>query len=547
MKKFFLLCALVLAVIVGGAEPLLRFGAISDNHLDAKHPDSWERTKMAFEFFKKQKVVFFVDSGDVTNTYQPEMFKLWRKMYLEVFDDEKSRPDFLMIPAGHDKSGAESTAKGYAEFVRLTGSGAVNPVKVVNGFHFVSLAQWENLRILQKNLEAAVAASKPGQPVFVITHVPPTATTSGSGLVSRGNNNLRSLLNKYPQVITLSGHTHNRLIDERSIWQGEFTAVNLGSLAYCGNGGIANPTDRPTSYDASIWEVYADRVIVRRFNLRSGKELFPDKPWQFPLPFDKATAPYRMEVRQKLPVPSFNAGQKVGFKPEFMGNLRWGKLVLPLPDVEPMGVLGYSVKVEVKNSKGDFEHFGIISFTRWQLPGKVEEFAFPAGYLDADRDYRVTVTPLGYYGGLGNPIVGEFSVGKVPWKECPGAWNPVWNPWKSAKILPVDADGFVAVNGDVRGLLPGEAARYAIKNNLKNVCVSMDIECIGKGKGASLRISNNRNQIISQNTADFRTTPQKQRFAFQFRPQAKDKSHYLLIRRGDFGKYRISNVKCFVY
>ena len=134
MKKFFLLCALFMALIVSGAEPLLRFGAISDNHLDNKHPDSWERTRMAFEFFKKQKVVFFVDAGDVANTYQPEMFKLWRKMYLEVFNDEKSRPDFLMIPAGHDKSGAESTAKGYAEFVRLTGSGAVNPVKVVNGF-----------------------------------------------------------------------------------------------------------------------------------------------------------------------------------------------------------------------------------------------------------------------------------------------------------------------------------------------------------------------------------------------------------------------------
>lgn len=547
MKKFFLLCALVMALIVSGAEPLLRFGAISDNHLDTKHPDSWERTRMAFEFFKKQKVVFFVDAGDVANTYQPEMFKLWRKMYLEVFNDEKSRPDFLMIPAGHDKSGAESTAKGYAEFVRLTGSGAVNPVKVVNGFHFVSLAQWENLRILQKNLEAAVAASKPGQPVFVITHVPPTATTGGSGLRDRGKGTLRSLLNKYPQVIALSGHTHSRLIDERSIWQGEFTAVNLGTLAYCSNGGIANPTDRPTSYDASIWEVYTDRVVIRRFNLRSGKELFPDKPWQVALPFDKATAPYRTEARQKLPVPSFRSGQKVGFKPEFMGDLRWGKLVLPLPEVEPMGVAGYSVNVESKKHQGNFEHFGIISFTRWQLPGKVEEFAFPAGYLDADRDYRVTVTPLGYYGGRGNSITGEFSVGKVPWKECSGVWNPVWNPWKSAKILPVDSDGFVAVEGDVRGLLPGEAARYAIKNKFKNVCVSMDIECIGKGRGASLRISNNRNQIISQNTADYRTTPQKQRFAFQFRPQAKDKSHYLLIRRGDFGRYRISNVKCFVY
>ena len=150
MKKFFAVILLFSLLSVRAAEPLLRFGAISDNHLDSRKPDSWERTKMAFEFFKKHQLIFFVDAGDVTDTYQPEMFKLWRKMYLEVFSDEKSRPDFLMIPAGHDKSGAASTAAGYAEFVKLTGSGDVNPVKKINGFHFVSLAQWENIRILKK-------------------------------------------------------------------------------------------------------------------------------------------------------------------------------------------------------------------------------------------------------------------------------------------------------------------------------------------------------------------------------------------------------------
>ena len=87
MKKFLLSLCLCFAVVAGAAEPLLRFGAISDNHLDVKHPDSWERTKLAFEFFKKHDITFFVDAGDVASTFQPEMFKLWRKMYLEVFND----------------------------------------------------------------------------------------------------------------------------------------------------------------------------------------------------------------------------------------------------------------------------------------------------------------------------------------------------------------------------------------------------------------------------------------------------------------------------
>ena len=59
MKKLFLLCFTIVAFGLSGAEPLLRFGAISDNHLNNRKPDSWERTRMAFEFFKKHDVRFF--------------------------------------------------------------------------------------------------------------------------------------------------------------------------------------------------------------------------------------------------------------------------------------------------------------------------------------------------------------------------------------------------------------------------------------------------------------------------------------------------------
>ena len=549
MKKFLLPLLLSLTLAAVAAEPLLRFGAISDNHLDNRQPDSWARTKMAFEFFKKHKVEFFVNSGDITNTFQPDMFKLWRKMYLEVFSDEAARPDFLMIPAGHDKSGAESTAAGYAEFAKLTGSGAVNPVKVVKGYHFVSLAQWENSKILKKNLEAAIAASKPGQPVFVITHVPPKGTTLGSTSKAGGDPSLRPMLNQYPQVISLAGHTHNRLMDERAIWQGEFTAVNLGSIAYCGNGGIANPTDRPKSHDASIWEVYADKVIIRRFNIKTGLELFPERRWTIQLPYDPDKAQYSVKNRKNFPVAKFDQAAELGFKPEKFSSQRWGKLIIPPLKENSFALLFYDVKVEKKNKDGKFEHYGIIGFTRTAMPppGVCEEFGFPAGYLESDSTYRFTVTPVSYFDKSSDPLTGEITVGKVPWTEVPGQYEVQWQPWKSSKTLPVGADGFVEVSGDVRYLLPGQAAETALKTKRKNVIVTMDIECIGKGVPAALRISNNRNQIITQNTASYRQTPQKQRYSFIYQPQKKDKSHYLLIRRGSDAKFRITNLKTFVY
>ena len=545
MKKFLLLFCSVAAFLLVGAEPLLRFGAITDNHLNNRKPDSWERTRMAFEFFKKHDVRFFVDSGDITDTFQPDMFKLWRKMYLEVLGE---KVDFLMIPAGHDKSGAESTAKGYAEFVKLTGSGAVNPVKVINGFHFVSLAQWENINILKHNLDAAVAASRPGQPVFVVTHVPPRNTTGGSGGKASGDEELRKLLNKYPQVITLSGHTHNRLMDERAIWQGGFTAVNLGSLAYSGNGGIANPTDRPTSFDASIWEVYADKVIIRRFNVKSGVETFPERRWTIPLPFDAKTAPYSAAKRAEFPIPEFADGAKIGFVPEKSGNSRWGKLLIPQLKQDSFALFYYLVNVQKKNISGKFEHYGIISFTRTVMPAGTEEFAFPAGYLEADSSYRVTVTPFNYFEKSGKSVSGEFTVGKVPWQMAAySGFQSRCQLWKSTREFTPDPEGWIEIAGDVRCLLPAQAAEAALKMKRKNVIITMDIECVGKGVPAHLRISNNRNQIISPNTGNYRKTAQKQRYSFVFQPQKKDKSHYLLIRRGSPAKYRISNLKCFIY
>ena len=43
---------------------------------------------------------------------------------------------------------------------------------------------------------------------------------------------LREVLNDYPNVVDFAGHTHMPMTDQRSIWQGEFTALQTGSMAY---------------------------------------------------------------------------------------------------------------------------------------------------------------------------------------------------------------------------------------------------------------------------------------------------------------------------
>ena len=296
------------------------------------------------------KVDFFVDCGDVADTYQPEMFQLWRKLYLEVFPDEKTRPDFLMIPAGHDRIGT-TWKKGYSDFLKYTGSGSVNPVKTVKGFHFVSIAQKENPAILSQNLATAAKASG-DKPVFVITHYPSMNTTPGSFSSSGGDMNYKKILDSYPQAIVISGHTHARLMDERSIWQGTFTAINAGTLAYNDFGGIANPAVRHYSHDAAVCEVFKDRILIRRYNVKTGQELFAGSQWEFPLPFHAGTAPYTLENRQRVyPVPSFrktdktlfSARKKVGTDGEFCSSLcrkmlRLSKISSSCPLLPPDGL-----------------------------------------------------------------------------------------------------------------------------------------------------------------------------------------------------------------
>ena len=70
----------------------------------------------------------------------------------------------------------------------------------------------------------------PTKPIFVITHLNPIDTVYGSD--AWGNADIHDVLQDYPQVISLSGHSHYTVADERSIWQGSYTAMSTQSLDY---------------------------------------------------------------------------------------------------------------------------------------------------------------------------------------------------------------------------------------------------------------------------------------------------------------------------
>ena len=129
---------------------------------------------------------------------------------------------------------------GPVAFMQYSGFDAVDFHLELNGYHIIMMSMNKyasysyfsdtKLAWLKAEIEKAIAAD-PDKPIFVMQHQAPYDTIKASTGTSC-DKNLRNLLDNYPQVINFSGHTHVSLSDPRAIWQGTFTALNTGSLAY---------------------------------------------------------------------------------------------------------------------------------------------------------------------------------------------------------------------------------------------------------------------------------------------------------------------------
>ena len=117
----------------------------------------------------------------------------------------------------------------------------------------------------------------------------------------------------------ISGHSHLSITDERSIWQGAYTAVNAGCLRY-----IALPSGRENSgpkrnsafkampygktFDCRqgmLMDVYGDRIVFARREFVTGESLGPD--WVVPLAGEKLMR-YAPRAAASKP-PKFKAGK----------------------------------------------------------------------------------------------------------------------------------------------------------------------------------------------------------------------------------------------
>ena len=417
-RKLLLVC--IAAVLLGqalraDAKPIFKVGIVTDTHVGSCFTRDASRVRQAAELFKRENVDAIVNVGDICDRHEPKFYEAYRRAVDEVFPPEKPHPLEYFVYAFHDAFAYKGHARNQAtrdqheafadvrKYLR-----AANPPEfetTICGYPMVFIRQFHEAEQLEEMIARAERAF-PGKPVFVFSHVPPFNTTSGNGSVDD-----RKMLNRHPRVIQISGHTHGTLLNERNIWQGEFTAVNAGCLQVWGK-------DRIHNYGALVMEVCEDAVMFRRYDVRDGHEIGADEPWCVPLPFDPATAPFRLERRRAVSVaPEFPSGAelKVAYDEE-------GKVMVSLPSVEGMPrAFCYRIRATRRTVDGsqilfNAQPVGDFYLAPLERKGDVVQ-SFPEGWLDADERATVTVTPVNFFDKAGRALSTEI-VGRPRDARC---------------------------------------------------------------------------------------------------------------------------------
>ena len=350
-------------MLSGESVPRLTLGVISDIHVRLVRKngqDTFEGGEMfrkTLEWFRDQGVDGVTISGDMADHGLVEELEAVGRIWRSVFPDDKA-PDGrhvekLFVYGNHDWEGfkyGNAAKKIFGEdyaghTIRADLAAAWKKAfdeeyssvwrKEVKGYTFVG-AHWtsdwcrgsEEAGVPQAPewFKANGASIDPSRPFFYLQHPPPKNTCHGPWLWGHDDGRITAALSPYRNAIALTGHSHATLTSEKAIWQGEFTAIDVGSLSYTGSEyGDLSPAWRENDsgggedarkvmakmpkgdgHQGMLARVYGDRIVFERMDFLSGEKLGGD--WTVPLPA-KEPMPFSFERRANAGIaPQFPSG-----------------------------------------------------------------------------------------------------------------------------------------------------------------------------------------------------------------------------------------------
>ena len=544
-KKIFMAASAILCIVCTAAtEPVMKVAIISDTHVYDK-PSSANLVKEAYTLFRQQKVDIVVNCGDIADRHNEKAYKNYRNAVNEVYGSEKI-PIEIFAYANHDIGRDRSiTRDQYFALLKQRLNIFHDPESItkIKGYNFVTVRQSVDQKNFEELIKKAVTDT-PDKPVFLIDHMPAGSTVYDSDTWGIGWR--KKVLEKYPQIVQFSGHIHGTLANELNIWQGKFTAVNVGGLAYWHAVLLGNVVATRYSDMALIMEVYPEKLVMRRFFAKSKREYQPDSPWVVALPYSPETALYTPEKRKaSSAAPEFAAGAKVSVNMEHDG------AVVKFPKaLHKDGVFFYQLELFRKDN-GKWVRFSrkdvMGDFDLDPRPDTVGTF-INNGYFDSNKEYKIEVAPHHIYGKVGKKISGEFSTREV--KNDSTVVFETGSPMKDCKFLeglysntPVklDSDGYYDFKRESRLVFPDEIWKGPTYTQFR-ITVKMH------GRQGKLRwtLTMRNPKPTSNGNNRFYTEPGDngiQRYVIDMYKSRPNYKYHLLIREGSPGKVRFDHIK----
>ena len=546
----FLAAASVAACFAGAAEtPLFRAGLMTDTHWGLT-PETFERTEGALKVFKREKVDLICHLGDIADLHYPWAYRHYRELFGRIFPDAPPRE--LFVYANHDvltrdKHGSAvkmDIDKSFADMRReLKIPNAPSDKLVFKGLPILIFPQFLDKTAVEKTL-AETAREFPGKPIFVLDHVPASRNDAGK------DDFRRIAYGRYPNVVHIYGHVHTPLRDENSIWQGSHTEVGAGCLQNWRGHLVGTSPGNKECYEFAIMDVFPDKLVFRRYSTEDGREF--KEPWVVPLPFDPATAPYAPERRAAAAAaPEFAPDAKLKLKV----NKPFSALSVSWPEAGQGGeVYKYYVRIAVREADGKFREFARQdSYSEFYLApekrkGRLSQ-RISDGYFEPGREYRISVSPAGFFGREGAPIEEKFTApadvrkavtvfeSRDPMKELVFA-----SGLDGEEPLQIENGFYRHPGGNARLILPkkywtGErGARFRFT-------VDMDVRQ-SSGKNWTMVLRNPKPKHAANNRINLEGGDAAgRRYVIEFGKRSEKYAYDLLIREGAPGLIRFNYVK----
>ncbi|MBQ7639170.1 MAG: metallophosphoesterase [Clostridia bacterium] len=404
-------------------EPVFRFVACSDIHINAGAPARNERLRMLFETAYAyadahptyNKLDAVVMAGDITDSGSNEEYAIL-KSYID--NNMREGTELVSVMGNHDLHG--DGRDGYLSYI----DDELDKHVVVNGFHFIGMSPepedvWHTpsqLIWMDRELRRA-EADDPERPIFTFQHghIWNTVYVSRSWFTQMFLP-LHLVYAKYPQVINFSGHSHGPINNPIDIWQNSYTALGTGTLNYfemerdIGDDTVPEGSGNAAQY--LVVEVDAqNRVRVMPFNILTN-DFFktpattddPDKQLVYFIeaPSKPVTYAYTSARKKTAGTPWFSESAGVTVS-DITGESV--KVTFDRAD-DDVCVYGYRITVTEKGKlfkTAEKEVYGEYYFE--PLP---DTQSCVIDGLDAGKEYTVTVTAMNVWLKTGGSISATF-------------------------------------------------------------------------------------------------------------------------------------------